>query len=180
MLAGNRRAELTAGLRRNVELNPLGIDVELPWRLIVRRGALGQGRWRTGDTGRLDEAGYLRVTGRIKDTIIRGGFNISAREVEETLLGVPAVTAAAVIGLPDPTVGERACAVIELAQGHDGPGLVQVRDYLTGEQGLAVWKVPERLEIVETWPVTATGKVQKYVLRGAYRDWGRLSATAVT
>jgi acyl-CoA synthetase (AMP-forming)/AMP-acid ligase II len=61
-----------------------------------------QSWWRTGDTGRLDETGYLRVTGRIKDIIIRGGFNVSAREVEEALLRMAAVTAAAVMGLPTP------------------------------------------------------------------------------
>ncbi len=83
---------------------------------------------------------------------------------------MPAVTAAAVIGLPDPTVGERACAVIELASGHDAPTLAQIREYLTGQQGLAVWKVPERPEVVDTWPLTATGKVQKYLLQDAYRD----------
>src|ERR1700730_2236069 len=103
-----------------------------------------EGWWCTGDVGGLDEEGYLRVTGRIKDIIIRGGFNISAREVEEALLGLPAVKTAAVIGLPDEVVGERVCAVLELAPGHDAPTLAGLRDYLTRDRGLAVWKVPER------------------------------------
>ena len=119
--------------------------------------------------GRLDEAGYLRVTGRIKDIIIRGGFNISAREVEEALLALPAVAAVAVIGLPDPKLGERVCAVVELAAGHAAPTLDDLRDHLTRERGLAIWKVPERIEITDSWPVTATGKVQKFVLRETFR-----------
>jgi acyl-CoA synthetase (AMP-forming)/AMP-acid ligase II len=123
-----------------------------------------EGWWRTGDLGRLDERGYLRVTGRIKDIIIRGGFNISAREVEEALLAHPAVANVAVIGLPDPTVGERACAVIE-PSGTDVLTVDELRAYLTGERKLAVWKAPERIETVTEWPVTATGKVQKFVLR---------------
>lgn len=123
-----------------------------------------EGWWRTGDVGRVDDSGYLRVTGRIKDIIIRGGFNISAREVEEALLAHPAVANVTVIGLPDPTVGERACAVIELI-GADVPTVDELRDYLTGEAKLAIWKAPERIEIVTEWPVTATGKVQKFVLR---------------
>jgi 2,3-dihydroxybenzoate-AMP ligase len=57
-----------------------------------------------------------------------------------------------------------------LAPGHDSPTLAELRKYLTGDQGLAVWKVPERIEVVDTWPVTATGKVQKYLLRDAFRS----------
>jgi cyclohexanecarboxylate-CoA ligase/acyl-CoA synthetase len=162
------------------EAAPAGVDGEIryrgPGRLLrywnrddlTAEASDEDGWWRTGDTGRLDEAGYLRVTGRIKDIIIRGGFNISAREIEEALLGLPSVAAAAVIGLPDSKVGERACAVIELTPETEAPTLEQVRDYLTSNCGLAIWKVPERLEIVSTWPVTATGKVQKYLLRDTY------------
>jgi acyl-CoA synthetase (AMP-forming)/AMP-acid ligase II len=161
-------------------LAPAGTDGEIryrgPGRLLEYWGrpdltaaALDEeGWWRTGDIGQVDEDGYLRVTGRIKDIIIRGGFNVSAREVEEALLTLPAVTAAAVIGLPDATVGERVCAVLELAPGHDAPSLAGLREYLTGHCGMAVWKVPERIEVIDTWPVTATGKVQKYQLRDAY------------
>ena len=124
-----------------------------------------QGWWRTGDVGRLDDSGYLRVTGRVKDIIIRGGFNVSAREVEEALLALPGIANVAVIGLPDPVVGERVCAVIEPAAGHEPPTLQELRGHLTNHRGMAVWKIPERIEIVTQWPLTATGKVQKYVLR---------------
>lgn len=126
-----------------------------------------EGWWGTGDLGTLDETGYLRVTGRIKDIIIRGGFNISAREVEEALLAHPAVANVAVIGLKDPVVGERACAVIE-PSGEQQLTLEMLRAYLTEDRKLAVWKVPERIELVAEWPVTATGKIQKFVLRDRF------------
>lgn len=125
------------------------------------------GWWGTGDLGRVDGTGYLRVTGRIKDIIIRGGFNISAREVEEALLAHPAVANVAVIGLPDSVVGERACAVIERS-GVGDVTLEQLHHHLAGERKMAVWKVPERIEFVTEWPVTATGKVQKFVLRDRF------------
>jgi acyl-CoA synthetase len=90
----------------------------------------------------------------------------------KTLLALPAVKTAAVIGLPDEVVGERVCAVLELVPGQDAPTLAGLCDYLTRDRGLAVWKVPERLEITDTWPVTATGKVQKHLLRDALRAGG--------
>jgi cyclohexanecarboxylate-CoA ligase/acyl-CoA synthetase len=127
-----------------------------------------EGWWRTGDLGRLDESGYLRVTGRTKDIIIRGGFNISAREVEEALLAHPKVANVALVGIPDPVVGERACAVIQ-TRGEVGITLAELRDYLTNERKIAIWKVPERIEFLDEFPVTATGKIQKFVLREQFR-----------
>ncbi|MFF3573788.1 class I adenylate-forming enzyme family protein [Nocardia jiangxiensis] len=129
----------------------------------------GEGWWRTGDLGRLDEAGYLRVTGRTKDIIIRGGFNISAREVEEALLRHPKVANVAVVGIADPVVGERACAVIQ-TRGGGGITLAELKEYLTDERKIAVWKVPERIEFLDELPVTATGKIQKFVLRERFRS----------
>ncbi|GAB2962405.1 AMP-binding protein [Amycolatopsis acidiphila] len=126
-----------------------------------------EGWWCTGDLGRLDESGYLRVTGRIKDIIIRGGFNISAREVEEALLAHPTVANVAVVGLPDPVTGERACAVIQQKGSHIIT-LEEMKRYLTEERKMAVWKVPERVEFVDELPVTATGKIQKFVLRDRF------------
>jgi cyclohexanecarboxylate-CoA ligase/acyl-CoA synthetase len=126
-----------------------------------------EGWWGTGDLGRVDETGYLRVTGRIKDVIIRGGFNISAREVEEALQAHPTVANVALIGLRDPVVGERACAVIQ-PSGAERLTLEQLRDYLTKDRKMAVWKVPERIEFVSELPVTATGKIQKFVLRDRF------------
>ena len=126
-----------------------------------------QGWWRTGDLGKLDDEGYLRVTGRLKDIIIRGGFNISAREVEEALLTHPAVLDVAVVGLPDPTLGERACAVVRLRPGAT-IDLADLKEFLSGQHNLAVWKVPERIEVVDEFPTTATGKIKKFALRNRY------------
>jgi cyclohexanecarboxylate-CoA ligase/acyl-CoA synthetase len=136
-------------------------------RDLTTAGLDEDGWWCTGDIGRLDEHGYLRVTGRLKDIIIRGGFNISAREIEEALLAMPAITNVSVIGLPDPIVGERVCAVIEVNALHAAPTREEIRHYLTNERGMAVWKVPEQIETVTQWPTTATGKIQKFKLRDA-------------
>jgi acyl-CoA synthetase (AMP-forming)/AMP-acid ligase II len=127
-----------------------------------------EGWWRTGDLGRMDDHGYLRVTGRLKDIVIRGGFNISAREVEEALLQHPAIANVALVGLADPVVGERACAVI-VPRGGVKVTLGELYDYLITERKIAVWKVPERIEFVEDFPLTATGKIQKFALRDRYQ-----------
>jgi len=127
------------------------------------------GWWRTGDLGRIDEHGYLRVTGRLKDIIIRGGFNISAREVEEALMDHPAIANVALVGLADPQVGERACAVI-VPRGDATVTLEELFNFLTKERRIAVWKVPERIEFVQELPLTATGKVQKFALRDRYQS----------
>ncbi|MFC9555812.1 class I adenylate-forming enzyme family protein [Rhodococcus sp. NPDC056960] len=136
---------------------------------LTAEGQDTEGWWRTGDLGRIDEHGYLRVTGRIKDIIIRGGFNISAREVEEALLLHPAVADVAVVGLPDDAVGERACAVV-VARDDTRLTVDDLRRHLAEEHKIAVWKVPERVEYVDEFPRTATGKIQKFALRAKYGD----------
>lgn len=123
-----------------------------------------RGEWyRFGDVGCIDELGMLRVTGRIKDIVIRGGENISVREVEELLIMHPAVEAAAVVGYPDDRLGERCCAVVVCRPTAD-VSLPILNGFLS-EQGLATFKLPERLEIVASLPMTATGKVRKAELR---------------
>jgi acyl-CoA synthetase (AMP-forming)/AMP-acid ligase II len=122
------------------------------------------GWYHTGDVGVLDEDGYLTITDRKSDLIIRGGENVGALEVEEVLLGLPAIAEVAVIAAPDPRLGEHAAAVIRVRQGHVMPTLDQVRDHLT-RAGLAVQKWPEELRKVEDFPRTPSGKVQKYRLR---------------
>ena len=161
----------------------IGVDGEIryrgPGRLLEywRRPDLtaeatdDEGWWCTGDVGRLDEDGYLRVTGRIKDIIIRGGFNISAREVEEALLAHPKIANVSVVGIPDPVVGERACAAI-VTRGPIDITLGELRDHLTNKSKLAIWKAPERVEFLSEMPVTATGKIQKFVLRERFRTSG--------
>lgn len=118
---------------------------------------------KSGDLGFVDEAGYARVTGRVKDIIIRGGLNISAREVEDLLSGHPGIRAIAVVAMPDPRLGEKACAFVVVNEGHDLT-LEVVTGFLL-EQRVAVQKLPERLEIVDALPMTAVGKVRKNVLR---------------
>jgi acyl-CoA synthetase (AMP-forming)/AMP-acid ligase II len=122
---------------------------------------------RSGDLGRADDAGYLRVTGRIKDMIIRGGVNISAAEVENHLLAHPGVAAAAVVAVPDRRLGERACAFI-VARG-EPPSLAELTGFLRQERRIAPQKLPEMLQIVESLPMTMTGKVQKFLLRDRAR-----------
>jgi acyl-coenzyme A synthetase/AMP-(fatty) acid ligase len=124
----------------------------------------------SGDLGRVDEDGYLRVTGRIKDLIIRGGTNISAGEVEDHLLTHPKVSATAVVGMPDRVLGERACAFVVPADPADPPTFEELTGYLRNELKIAVVKLPERLELIDELPMTATGKIQKFVLRDKLTD----------
>ena len=121
------------------------------------------GWFRTGDIGRFDEDGYLAITDRKKDIIIRGGENISAREVEEVLVQHPKVQEAAVTPISDERYGERVCAFVITRDGQP----LTLDDVLQHFKalGVAKQKTPERLEIVEAFPRTLSGKVQKYVLR---------------
>ena len=121
------------------------------------------GWFRTGDIGRLDDDGYLVITDRKKDIIIRGGENISAREVEETLATHPKVQESAVTAVADPTYGERVCAFVITRDGQPLT-LEEVLAHFKA-QGVAKQKTPERLELVTEFPRTLSGKVQKYVLR---------------
>jgi acyl-CoA synthetase (AMP-forming)/AMP-acid ligase II len=119
---------------------------------------------RTGDFGHVRPDGYVEVTGRLKDVIIRKGENIGPVEVESLIAGHSAVADVAVIGLPDDVRGERVCAVISLRPGATAPTLAELSDYLR-EAGLMLQKVPEQLEIVGELPKTGIGKVDKKALR---------------
>jgi cyclohexanecarboxylate-CoA ligase len=123
----------------------------------------GEGWFNTGDLARKDAQGYIRISGRAKDVIIRGGENIPVVEVEELLFRHPAIAAAAVVAMPDERLGERACAFVQLRPGAtlDFSGLIA---YLT-EQKMARAYFPERLEIVPELPRTPSGKLQKFLLR---------------
>jgi acyl-CoA synthetase (AMP-forming)/AMP-acid ligase II len=127
-----------------------------------------EGWCRSGDLGRVNPEGYLRVTGRVQDIIIRGGSNISAREVEDHLRAHASVKDVAIVAMPDRVLGERACAWVVPA-GAVAPTLDELTDFLRNERRIAVWKLPERLEITDVIPMTATGKVQKFVLREMVR-----------
>jgi cyclohexanecarboxylate-CoA ligase len=119
---------------------------------------------RSGDLGVMDGDGFVRVTGRLKDIVIRGGLNISARELEDLLAGYSPFANVAVVAMPDERLGEKVCLYAVLAPGEEAPSLADVVFHLR-EQKLATPKLPERLEIVDSLPMTATGKVQKHVLR---------------
>jgi len=123
----------------------------------------------TGDLGKLDADGNLRITGRIKDIIIRKGENIPAKEVEDLLFAHPKVADVAVIGLQDDTVGERACAVVVTAEGQDALTFEEMKQHLVG-QGLITRKLPEQLEIVDTLPRNPSGKILKFKLQEQYQD----------
>ncbi|WP_214364906.1 AMP-binding protein [Pseudonocardia sp. H11422] len=119
---------------------------------------------RSGDLGRMDADGYVRVTGRTKDIVIRGGMNISVREIEDLLAEHRGIRAAAVVGMPDVRLGERVCCYVVPADPADPPSLDTLKAYLH-DRGVAVQKTPERLELVTEMPMTATGKIQKHLLR---------------
>lgn len=116
----------------------------------------------TGDLGTLDREGYLTIVGRKKEIIIRGGLNVAPREVEDLILTIPGVVAAAVVGLPDARLGEIGCACVVLEPGAR-LGLAELVGHLK-RMGLATFKLPERLEVLAELPMTPTGKVQKNVL----------------
>ena len=121
------------------------------------------GWYSTGDLCVLDTENYVSVVGRKKDIIIRGGANISAREIEELLFTHPKIANVACVAMPDPVLAERVCAYVIC---HPGAPLTfdEMSDFLTAKR-IAVWKLPERLEIRQEFPMTPSGKIQKYRLR---------------
>ena len=127
------------------------------------------GWFRTGDLGRLDERGNLTITGRLKDVIIRKGENIPAKEVEDLLFTHPKVAEVAVIGLRDAARGERACAVVVPAAGHEPLGLEEMRAHLL-EAGLITRKLPEQVEAVDALPRNPSGKILKFELQARFQD----------
>jgi acyl-CoA synthetase (AMP-forming)/AMP-acid ligase II len=127
------------------------------------------GWYHTGDVGTLDTDGYLAITDRISDVIIRGGENLSAQEIEEQLLTIPGLAEVAVVAAPDERLGEHAAAVVRVLDGTEPPTLDAVRDHLE-HVGLARQKWPEELHVVDELPRTASGKVQKFRLRQALRE----------
>lgn len=129
-----------------------------------RKAFTHDGFFRTGDLGIIiNEEGYLRITGRKKDIIIRGGENISATEVEELILSHPSVQDVAVVGMPDPILQERACAYVKLVSGREVT-FEKLISYLKG-RGASVLLLPERMEIILELPLTKVGKVDKKTLR---------------
>ena len=121
------------------------------------------GWYHTGDLGSMDAEGYLRIEGRVKDMIIRGGENIYPREIEDVLFAHPAVGEAAVIGIPDEKWGEVVAAYIRVAPGQNEPSPDELRAYC--RERLAPYKTPLHWVFVEEFPLTPSGKIQKFRLR---------------
>ena len=140
---------------------------------LTARAFDAQGWYHTGDVGVLDDEGYLTITDRISDIIIRAGENVSAQEVEESLLGMEAIAEVAVVAAPDERLGERVAAVVRLRAGAAVPTVATVQSHLAA-LGLARQKWPESVYPVADFPRTASGKVQKFRLREQLRD-GRLA-----
>lgn len=126
------------------------------------------GYFRTGDLGMFDNEGYVIITGRLKDIIIRHGENISAKEIEDMLYEHPNVEDVAVVGLPDDVTGERACAVVSTPQGAEPLGFAQMQEFLTSK-GLRKQAIPEQLEFTDVVPRNPSGKLLKQELRDAYQ-----------
>lgn len=122
------------------------------------------GWYHTGDIGVLDADGYLTITDRKSDIIIRGGENVSALEVEEVLLTLPGVAEGVAVAVPDPRLGERTAAVVRCLPGHPGPDLGALRAHFANS-GLAKQKWPEELHLVADFPRTPSGKIQKFAIR---------------
>jgi len=138
-----------------------------------------EGYFRSGDLGIVDAEGFVTITGRLKDVIIRHGENISAKEVEDLLYEHAAVADVAVIGLPDPKTGERACAVVAVTDGQvfDFAGM---GDYLRS-RGLRANAIPEQLELVDAVPRNPAGKILKHTLRERFApDDGKGGSSAAT
>ena len=127
------------------------------------------GYFRTGDLGVIDEDGYVVISGRLKDVIIRHGENISAKEVEDILFQHQSVQDVAVIGLKDNVTGERACAVIALNEKAAPLTIEEMKTYLD-ECGLRKNAIPEQLEIVDNIPRNPSGKITKNVLQDRFKD----------
>jgi fatty-acyl-CoA synthase len=123
----------------------------------------GDGWMHTGDLAVMDDHGYLAITGRIKDMVIRGGENIYPREIEEFLLTHPDVLDVQVVGVPDERYGEELMAWVRLQDGAATLTAEAVREFCSGR--LAHYKVPRYVEVVEEFPMTVTGKVRKVQLR---------------
>ena len=122
------------------------------------------GWFRTGDLATITPDGGITIAGRVKDIIVRGGENISVKEVEDYLLDHPAVADVAIVGVPDETLGERACAVVVTAEGAPPPTLREISGFLLRYE-IAKHKLPEYLLVTDRLPRTESGKVQKFRLR---------------
>ena len=163
---GNPRPGVEIRLDPNGEIFSRGPDLCLGYTdpELTAKAFDEDGWYSTGDVGVLDEDGYLTITDRKADVIIRGGENISALEVEEVLLAMPSVVEAVVVAVPDARLGERTAAVLRVKADHPMPTLDEVREHFK-QAGVATQKWPEELHQADDFPRTASGKVQKFLVR---------------
>jgi fatty-acyl-CoA synthase len=142
------------------------------------RAAIDDGRWmHTGDLATMDEQGYLKIVGRLKDMVLRGGENIFPREVEEFLYTVPGISDVQVIGVPDAKYGEELMAWVKLRPGAALTGQ-EIRAYCKGK--IATYKIPRYYKFVDSFPMTVTGKIQKFRMReAAIQELGLEKAAAI-
>jgi acyl-CoA synthetase len=168
---GNPRPGVEIKLTEDGEILSRGPDLCLGYTddALTERAFDEDGWYHTGDVGVLDEDGYLTITDRKADVIIRGGENISALEVEEVLLAMPSVAEAVVVAVPDARLGERAAAALRIKAGHTMPTIDEVRRHFK-QAGFAVQKWPEELHQVDEYPRTASGKVQKFRVRQSIQE----------
>jgi fatty-acyl-CoA synthase len=140
--------------------------------------AIDQARWmHTGDLATMDEEGYLNIVGRIKDMIIRGGENVYPREIEEFLYTHPKISDVQVIGVPDPKYGEEIMAWVQLKTGTSAT-TEEIREFCQGK--IAHYKIPRYVKFVESFPMTVTGKIQKFVMRQqSIEELGLQSAASI-
>jgi len=125
--------------------------------------AIDEAGWiASGDIAVIDEDGYCQIVGRLKDMLIRGGENIFPREIEEYLYTHPKIEAVEVFGVPDAKYGEEICAWVKLRDG-ESASAEELREFCQGS--IAHFKIPRYIEFVEDFPMTVTGKVQKYIMR---------------
>lgn len=163
-----RGDSLLDGYHRRPEITDDSFTADVPGSDATgSTGDASPGRWfETGDLAVMDSDGYISIEGREKDIIIRGGENISAAEIEEYLVEHPAIREVALVAMPDDRLQERPCAYVQLAEGADADDVTvaALHEFLE-DRGVQAHKHPERVEIVEEFPRTSTGKVQKFHLR---------------
>jgi cyclohexanecarboxylate-CoA ligase len=169
---------------RVIDFNGKLVPTGVTGRLMVRGAQRGMGYYKrpnlmaldddgwldSGDLAYMDSEGYIRIAGRTKDVIIRGGENVPVVEIENLLYKHPVVTGVAIVGFPDRRLGERACAFIVTKPG-TAIDLAEVHRYMA-ETKTAKQYWPERVEVVDDLPRTLTGKVQKFVLRNIAKKFG--------
>jgi fatty-acyl-CoA synthase len=143
------------------------------------RKAIDGARWmHSGDLAVMDEEGYIKIVGRIKDMIIRGGENVYPREIEEFLYTHPKISDVQVIGVPDAKYGEEIMAWVRLREG-ETVSTEELREYCRDK--IAHYKIPRYVKFVEVFPTTVTGKVQKFIMREqSIKELGLETAAAIT